>query len=182
MLEIYSNQKEISLEFSTIIEADETMVEEAEWVAKQITESKTMLPKSTKEILQLFAEGKSILIVGDMGQPIAHGAVTFTYDDAKFLEVGGIIVDPMKRREGLGMLATEAAIGLASVKYPGWTKMALCNNASLPIFLNLGAEIVTFENLEIVPKEAWEACLTCPSYRLTKSQGKICCDTPVIIP
>jgi len=182
VIEKYIKQKEKLLEFSTVIEAHESMVEEAVWVAKLITGSKTMLPKSTEEVLQMFAEGRSVLIIDDRGQPIAHGAITFVLNEVKVLELGAIIVDPEKRGVGFGMLAAEAVVGLASVKYPGWKKMALCNNASLPIFLNLGAQIVTFENLNEIPKETWEACFDCPSYKLAINQGKICCDTPVIIP
>lgn len=182
MIEKDEKQKEQLLKYSAVIEADETMVEEASWVASRISESETMLPKTTEDILALFAEGRSVLVVDDMGHPIAHGAVTFLYEDAHVLEVGSIIVDESRRGQGLGMLATESAIILATLRYPGWTKMALCNQASLPIFLKLGAEVVTFENLDVVPSEAWEACLTCPSYHAAKGQGKICCDTPVIIP
>lgn len=165
-----------------VIEADGSMHEFAAWVSALTLESKTMLPKTVDEVLTMFDEGRSVMILSDDGTPIAHAAITFLYEEAHVLEVGGVIVATEMRRRGYGLLAAFAASELASEKYPGWTKMALCNLASLPIFLRIGGLIVDHQSLAMIPEAAWEACLTCPSYPETKAAGKICCDTPVIIP
>jgi N-acetylglutamate synthase-like GNAT family acetyltransferase len=161
---------------------DETRVDLAEWVSKLTSTAGTMLPKTEEEVLQMFSEKRSIILLDETGNPVAHSAITFIYKDQHFIELGGVIVAPEFRKKGIGTLAAHASIVLAETYYPGWTKLVLCNAASLPIFLGLGGTVVDFEQLSSVPVEAWEACTTCPKYAQTKAQGKICCDTPVIIP
>ena len=182
MLETYkTSQKEgiNQTEYRYLI-PDINHVSIADWVSKEITSSKTMLPKSTKEVLDLFQEGRSVIIVNDDGHPVAHAAITLVYDDAKVIEIGGVIVHPSERRRGLGAAATLGAIALGKEKYPGWLQIALCNAASLPLFIKLGAiEMDAKTAQEAVPSEAWEACATCPNFLAAKAQGKICCDTPV---
>lgn len=159
-----------------------TDFELALWVSELTRLSETMLPKSVDEVLTMFVEGRSLVISDQDGQPLAHSAITFLYSDARMVEVGGAIVAPEKRRKGFGTIAALAVTELAHEKFPGWKVMVLCNAASLPIFLRLGGKVVGFEDLDQIPTEAWEACLICPNYQKTKEAGKICCDTPVLMP
>ena len=182
MLETYTtphNEQEHQVEYRYLI-PDGNDGDIAVWAAQEITASKTMLPKSPEELLSLFQEGRSVVIVNSENKPVAHAAVTIVYDNAGVIEIGGVIVDPSERRKGLGTAAVMGAVALGRDKYPGWYQMALCNLASLPLFVKLGAtEIDAKTAQEVVPPEAWEACITCPSFQMAKSQGKICCDTPV---
>lgn len=157
-------------------------VEMAAWVAKEISGSGSMLPKSTDDVLEMFREQRSVVLLGMSGELIAHAAVTFVYQEDKVVEVGGVIVSDKWRKKGYGKQAIEASLDLARINYPGWQKIALCNEQSLPIYLSLGSTIMEVEDLNIIPKEAWEACVSCPHYAETKRRGKICCDTLVLVP
>lgn len=161
---------------------DETRVDLAQWVSEMTTTAGTMLPKSTEEVLTMFSESRSVILLDEQGLPVAHSAITFLYTNQQVVELGGVIVSPEKRKMGLGMLSAQAVLALAENNYPGWSKLVLCNAGSLPIFLALGGKIVTYDDLASVPVEAWEACTTCPNYAETKAKGKICCDTPVLMP
>jgi N-acetylglutamate synthase-like GNAT family acetyltransferase len=161
---------------------DETEIDLARWVSTLTTNAGTMLPKTAQEVLDMFAQGRSVIILDGDGVPMAHSAVTFIYEEQKFVELGGVIVDPDSRKKGYGKLAAQASVVLAESNFPGWKKLVLCNEASLPIFLGLGGKIVTYEDLAEVPVEAWEACSTCPNFATVKAQNKVCCDTPIIMP
>ena len=161
---------------------DKTMTDLASWVSELSLSSKSLLPKTEAEVTKMFSEKRSIVLLDSEGFPVAHSAITYVYAEQNVVELGGVIVAPHVRRKGYGTLAAQAAVKLAGSQYPGWTKLVLCNAASLPIFLGLGGQIVTHEQVSMVPVEAWEACKTCPKYAETKALGKICCDTPVIMP
>lgn len=166
----------------TPIVPDETMVDLANWVSELTSNAGTMLPKTEEQVLEMFSQSRSVILLDEEGNPVAHSAITFIYENQQVVELGGVIVTSSKRKKGLGTLAAQAAMSLADTIYPGWKKLALCNDASLPIFVALGGKIVTYDDLADVPVEAWEACKTCPNYAAAKAQGKICCDTPVIMP
>lgn len=165
-----------------IIVPDKSYTDIAEWVANEITMSGSMLPKSTDDILEMFDCSRSVVLVDGSGKPVAHAGITFVYSDEKVVEVGGVVVDRSHRKKGLGKEIVQASIDLANLQYPGWKKIALCNEQSLPIYLSLGSTVMEIDDINIIPKEAWEACLSCPNYIETKKKGKICCDTLVLVP
>ena len=33
----------------------------------------------------------------------------------------------------------------------------------------------------ILPKEVFDECIHCPNYQKAKAEGKLCCDTPVLV-
>ncbi len=154
----------------------------AVWVSEQTSQAGTMLPKSVEEVLSLFKEGRSILLVSRDGNLIAHASISFLYEEDKTLEIGGLIVASNMRHLGYGRLATWAVLGWAQSKYPGWKKIALCNQYSLPLMMKFGAIPVGMENADLLPQAVWEACATCPNLTKAKGSGHLCCDTPVIIP
>lgn len=163
---------------------DGSMVAEAVWVSEMTSKAGTMLPKTVEQVLALFAEGKSILILDEKEQPIAHAAITFLYEEDQMLEIGGLFVKPEKRSPDhfYSILATQAILTLANERYPGWKKMALCNDKSLPILLKFGAEVIGLDKASLLPKAVWEACTTCPNLERARAVGKLCCDTLAIIP
>lgn len=165
-----------------IVIPDRNSTRIAKWVSKEVSASGSMLPKTEEAVLEMFGDQRSVVLVDNGGEPVAHAAITFVYDTDKVVEVGGVIVSDKWRKKGLGKQVTQASIDLARVKYPGWTMIALCNEQSLPIYLGLGATVLDIDKLEIIPKEAWEACASCPNYAETKKRGKICCDTLVLVP
>jgi len=181
MLETYiisHLESEAKTEYKYLIPGPED-VDIANWAAKEITDSKTMIPKTTEELLNLFQEGRSVVILDYQNKPIAHAAITFLYSNS-VIEIGGVIVDPKERRKGLRSAVVRGAIALGKDNFPGCIQMALCNQYSLDLFLKLGAQELDLQTaLKVIPQEAWELCSSCPNQVQAKSQGKLCCDTPV---
>lgn len=155
---------------------DETDIALAEVVAQWTQGAKTMLPKTTEEMLQLFTQGHSVLIEDEEGKPLCHAAATFVYPDGT-VEVGGIYTDPAERGKGLATHATLAAIAMIQERYPEQTIFALANIMSAPMFVKMGGRKMAPSELDAA---IWEPCDTCPK-NPTKNQENVifqCCDVP----
>jgi N-acetylglutamate synthase-like GNAT family acetyltransferase len=138
----------------------------------------TMLPKSP-EIIKSFLEKGHAVIIWEDDNPVAFAAVTFEWPNNN-VELGALVVEPSHRGMGIGHLATIEQIAMAKKKFPGKKLFALCNEKSLKIMLDLGAEIITEPNT--LPHEVFGECIIhCPKYQQAKAEGKLCCDTPVMI-
>ncbi|HUC94384.1 MAG TPA: GNAT family N-acetyltransferase [Candidatus Saccharimonadales bacterium] len=155
---------------------------EKEEIAKKISdwtlESNSMLPKSPDEILKYLMEGKGVLVLNQEGEIAGFGAVTFNWPD-NWKELGAVIVDPGKREHGFGHKVVKELIATAKEIFPDSKLFALCNDKSLKIFLDNGAEVIT--DSDLLPLEVFGECVHCPKFIEAKNQGKICCDTPVTI-
>lgn len=146
-----------------------------------ILESGSMLPKSVDELLLMFDQGKSVVLTGSNGELLAHGAITFVFEEQKMLEIGAIIVGRNFRGKGLGKIVTSEVIALADNRFPGYIKIALCNENSLPMFLKMGAIEVKYDDLDVDPGVFLSECVNCPRYKDAVGRGKQCCDTLVIV-
>lgn len=155
---------------------------EKERISKVISgwtvESGSMLPKSPQEILNYLETGTGVILWDENNSPAAFAAVTFAWPDS-WKELGGVVVEPNHRQHGLGHEIVSELISKAKEKFPEAKFFALCNEKSLKIFLDNGAEIITDSNL--LPSDVFGECVHCPKFIEAKGQGKICCDTPVII-
>ena len=141
-------------------------------------DSGTMLPKSTEEIKQYISNGNSLFVKNGHGEIAGFAAITFDWPDG-WKELGAVIVDPEKRENGFGHKVVKNLINMAVTNFPDSKFFALCNNKSLKLFLDNGAEIIKDPNL--LPPEVFGECVNCPHFQEAKSQGKVCCDTPVTI-
>lgn len=140
-------------------------------------EAKTMLPKSPKEIESFVENGKAVIVTDEKGQVVGFGAQTFDWP-GDWKELGAVIVDPSKRKQGFGYKVVGELVKKA--KSNGGGKLfALCNEQSLSLFLKHGAEVISDPNE--LPAEVWGECNNCPKFQKAKSEGKLCCDTPVRI-
>lgn len=137
-----------------------------------------MLPKSPDEILKFLAEGRAVLVLNGDGEIGGFGAVTFDWPD-NWKELGAVIVDPIKREHGIGHTVVKELIAHAKEIFPDAKFFALCNDKSLKIFLDSGAEIIY--DSDLLPQEVWGECLNCPNMIEARKVGKLCCDTPVLI-
>lgn len=146
-----------------------------------ILESGSMLPKSVDEILVMFDQGRSVVLTGSNGELLAHGAITFVFEEQKMLEIGAIIVDKNFRGKGFGKIVTSEVIALADSIFPGYIKIALCNENSLPMFLRMGATEVKYDELDVDPGVFLSECINCPRYEDAIGRGKQCCDTLVVV-
>lgn len=138
-------------------------------------ESGTMLPKTVDDLMTLFNNNDSVLVFDDEGALVSHAAITYTYSDGS-VEIGCVITDREKRKNGAATQAVKQILVLASEKYPGNNKFALANEQSATLFEKIGAlKIPTTE----LSAEVWIPCKTCPRIPKQKTgQSFICCDTP----
>lgn len=138
-------------------------------------ESGSMLPKTQDQILQLFESGNSVLVFDNDGSLVSHAAVTFTYPDGS-VEIGCVITDKEKRKNGAATTAVKQILLLAKDKYPNVKKFALANEASSVLFQKIGATKINTTDLCI---EVWKPCSTCPRIpKQINGQSFVCCDTP----
>lgn len=160
---------------------DQEYVAKINLVANSISEltkkAGTMLPKEPEEIKHILTHGVSA-VIWDGEKPVAFAAVAYEWPN-NWKELGGLVVHPDYRKKGIGHKVTEMLIEEAKGAYPDANLFALCNKDSLKIMLDFGAEIIT--DTSILPKEIFGECLKCSNYQKAKSEGKICCDTPVLI-
>lgn len=149
----------------------------AETVSRWTQEAKTMLPKTTEEILGLFAQQNSVLVVNGQGELMCHAAATFTYGDGS-IEIGGIYTAPQHRNKGLAIHAVGAVIAMMRERNPESNLFALANIMSKPMFLKMGGREMNSSELGA---EVWEPCGTCPKNLASNGENVIfqCCDTPV---
>lgn len=148
----------------------------SEIISKWTKKSKSMLPKSSEEIEAFIQNGKAVVVVDENNKPVGFGAQTFDWPDG-WKELGAVVVDPKKRKQGIGSKVVTELVEKA--KSAGGKPFALCNNKSIDLFLKNGGEVIDDPN--VLPTEVWSQCVNCPNYKKAKRQGKICCDTPVII-
>ncbi len=157
------------------MEMEQIATKISDWTIK---EKGQMLPKSSDKILKFLAEGRGILVLNGGGEIAGFGAITFDWPDG-WKELGAVIVDPYKREHGFGHKVVSELILMAKEIFPEAKLFALCNDKSLKIFLDNGAEII--DNPNLLPQEVWGECVHCSKFIEAKQTGKLCCDTPVII-
>ena len=149
-------------------------------VSKLTKEAGTMLPKEPEEIKKLLVQSATVVVWDGLREivPVGFGAVTFDWP-GEWKELGAVVVDKNHRQKGIGHMVVGNLIKAAKYKYPYSNLFALCNEKSIKLFLDHGAEIITEPG--ILPAEVFGECVSCPKFQETKSQGKLCCDIPVLI-
>lgn len=147
----------------------------ASQISSWTKESGTMLPKTVNDLMTLFKNNDSVLVFDEMGALVSHAAITYTYSDGS-VEIGCVITDREKRKNGAATQAVKQILILADEKYPGNKKFALANEHSAILFERIGAvKIATTE----LSAEVWIPCKDCPRIPKQKSgQPFVCCDTP----
>lgn len=155
-------------------------IKEAEVVSGLINEAIkdgfSMLPKTPEEILELFANGHSVLVVDkESGEPIAHTAITYRYSDGS-VEIGGCVTRKDRRFQGAARLANESVLVLAQRLYPESKKFALVNEREARAIEKIGGKKMDPSQLS---PEVWEPCDKCPRKpKLEPGEPFKCCDTP----
>lgn len=144
-------------------------------------EAGTMLPKTEGQVKTLIEEGVTAQSWIYGREPIlaGFGAVTFHWPD-DWKELGCIIVDKKFRNQGVGHSIVAKLIKSAQNTYPEAKLFALCNEKSLKIFLDNGAQVITDPG--VLPAEVFAECVNCPKFQEVKGKNDLCCDIPVLIP
>ena len=144
-------------------------------ISRWTLESGTMLPKEPDEIIDMFAREHSVLVFDANNEVVSHAAISYVYSDGK-VEIGCVVTDQNKRKNGAGTRAIKEVIALANDRYPSNIKFALANSASAPLFIKLGARQMDTSELSA---EVWGPCSTCPKLPpQTPSKPFMCCDVP----
>lgn len=134
----------------------------------------TMLPKSPREVLDMFAAGNSVLVKNADNVLVGHAAATATYKD-KSIEVGSIYTNSEFRHGGVGTLATKVVLETQRIKHDQPVLFALGNEMSGRMFSKMQARVMKATELS---DEVWEACEGCPRKPEQTQETFMCCDTP----
>jgi N-acetylglutamate synthase-like GNAT family acetyltransferase len=140
-----------------------------------MTPGEKMLRKTPEQMLELFQDRHSTLIMNDEGELMSHAAATFIYSDGT-IEVGAVYTAKEHRKKGAASEAVLQLVRQLKKRYPGQTIFALANPFSAPMFEKMGAEKMEEHELS---SEVWEPCNTCES-KPARGENIVfkCCDTP----
>jgi N-acetylglutamate synthase-like GNAT family acetyltransferase len=131
----------------------------ADWIRKE-AEKGLMLPKDPKEIAQKLSVGMALVALKDDKEPV--GYCELLEWTPHVVEVGGLIVKPEERRQGIGSSLALAAARLARTRFPKATIFCLAENEiSQELFQELGGRIFRKKSL---PDSVWSICPDCAHY------------------
>lgn len=131
----------------------------AHWI-KEEADKGLMLPKSPEEIYQKLSAGMAIVALGGREEPVSYCELLDWTPHV--VEIGGLIVKPEERRQGLGSSLALKAVKLAREKFPQATIFCLAENEiSQSLFKKLGGRIFSKESL---PNLVWSICPDCSHY------------------
>ncbi|MBI2032462.1 MAG: hypothetical protein HYT09_02330 [Candidatus Levybacteria bacterium] len=143
----------------------------SEWTQK----AGTMLPKSPEEIIELFLQNRSAVVVNAMEDVVSHAAAAFIYTDGS-VEFGALVTGGDFQGKGAATMATEFLLGVLGDRYPNKTIFALANPMSAKLFQKIGAGVMDYS---LVTDEVWKNCANCPNNPSGNPDVFIgCCDTP----
>lgn len=142
------------------------------------THNPNMLPKTQEDILNLFEESRSMVILDASGKIAGHVAFTKTYPDGS-LEIGSLVTNPLLLRKGVAGRAIKELFAHGHNLFENFNQrkvFALANEASLPVFLKKDFSLSL--DPDSVHPDVWKECIACPVF--AARQGKSCCDILVI--
>jgi N-acetylglutamate synthase-like GNAT family acetyltransferase len=122
------------------------------WISCE-AEKGNMLPKTAGEIRKEIVAGFGWVKTNE-GKPVAYCRVLPWEEN--LLEIGSLIVDPEKRRQGIGTALVLEMLASIGEKFPRTTVFCLAeNDISRRLFEKLGAKEMPKEKL---PDKVWELC------------------------
>lgn len=137
------------------------------------TASEHMIPLSFQKISSHLLG--VLAFTGKDNELLGYRAVTESYDNGNWLEIGGIVIDPTKRGRGLGQIVANTQFQLAKETYPSSNFVIFANPTSIRISQNQGFEVVS--SISDVPSEALDLCKQeCKQFTSACRMGRICCD------
>ncbi len=152
-------------------------MEVSSWIQGEVDNGGTMLPKTPGDILGLFKDSRSVVLIDVKTlKPAGHMAFTEEYPDGS-LEVGAVVVNKEFRGNGAADEMMSQLLKLGEKTIPDFSKrkiLALANEASYKMFLRTGYRDAEREELH---EDVWKLCENCPR----KSENGLCCDVPVTL-
>lgn len=142
------------------------------------TKSSNMIPRTTEDLLGFFKQGRSIVMVDDMGRVAGHVAFTKTFPDNS-LEIGSLVTNPLFFRRGVAVKVVTELLAHGKKLFEDFDQrkvFALANQASLKTFIDTGFSVSS--DPRDVHSDAWRECTACP---LFNGEGKNCCDILLIL-
>lgn len=130
----------------------------ADWI-KIEAEKGMMLPKSSEEIEGKLSAGEAF-VAWNKGEPVGYCELLIW--TPRVVEIGGLIVRPDKRRQGIGSSLVLEAAKSAREDFPGATIFCLAENEiSQRLFEKLGGRVFS---KELLPESVWSICPDCAHY------------------
>lgn len=116
-----------------------------------------------------------LAIIEGSGDPVfvGYAAITHVYS-AYSVELGGLIVKPDFRGEGIASELVSRVHARAIQTWPEATVIAFSNNVSRVLFDKLGGAQIN--DPDILPSRVWKVCESCVNYQAcVVEQGQRCC-------
>lgn len=141
----------------------------------QWSQGENMLPLSFESVkAHLFG------LLAFRGSAIAgYRAVTASYENDTYYELGGLLVAPHLRGQGLGYKIAEHHFAAAREVLPSAKYLIFVNTASKTIAGKLG--FVAPKSLVELPRAIFDPCVeSCTEYAACRLAGKMCCHEIVV--
>ncbi len=125
-------------------------------------------------LAQKLASGMAIVALDQKGMVIGFCYLE-TYEQARFVAHGGLIVSPEWRNSHLGRQLKESLFSLSRELYPQATIFGITTNgAVMKINHSLGYSAVPFSE---IPQgdEFWAGCKSCPKFSVLESNARKFC-------
>lgn len=141
--------------------------------AMRSSENPIMLPLGAN----IMAQHSTGIIVSQGNIAIGYNGIIFEYENG-VAEMGGLYINPDFR--GQGLVKPIKAELFNSIKEIDRIKKVItfANSNSLQLNLDLGFKLAKDTD---VPSQSLANCAGCPAFNRTKTIGKICCDTILIL-
>lgn len=155
--------------------ATEEDVTIADLVSDATAEDEGLLFRTREELLELYAQGRGVVVCTPHGELVSHAALSFIYNDGK-VEVGTVYTNPDHRGKGGAKAAVTRALTQAGQLYPNTTIFAMANENSVPMFTKMGGVVIEC----LADGAVYDKCVRCPK-RSGRVDGDdtLCRHTPI---
>lgn len=131
----------------------------AGWIEKEADKG-LMLPRKPEEIASKLSAGMAVVAFNGRSEPV--GYCELMNWPQSVMEIGGLVVEPEARRQGIGSSLVKGAIEVARQEFPEARVFCLAENeASEILFKKLGGTTITKDSL---PEAVWSICPNCVHY------------------
>lgn len=131
----------------------------AGWIKKEANKG-LMLPRGPEEIAGKLTAGIAVVAFNSRDKPIGYCELMNWLQNV--VEVGGLVVEPKARRQGIGSSLAKGAVEVARREFPEARVFCLAENEiSQNLFEKLGGRVVRKDSL---PEAVWSICPDCAHY------------------
>lgn len=143
------------------------------------SEGEQMLPLSPEKLASHVIGMLAFQGANDSKELVGYRAVTEIYENGQWYEIGGLVVAPELRGQGIGQQIADKLFEAAQAKFANASFVIFANPTSVGISKKHGFKEATTPNE--IPAVALGLCQNCPKFQSAKRSGKVCCDTIMVL-